>query len=367
MKNRLLLLILIIFITIHTYSQNNAENKYYSRYEGIIDSSIIVTANIVRLYDNLSGTYNYVDVKDDSKYGNSLSIVGTISNNEANLKEFGSNESMLSGTLNKESFIGKWNYNYERVLNIEESYPMGSVQMDVYYLHSEDKLKPELEESPLAEIELTLIYPLLNSADLALADSVKHIISDSFFGDDFYDNNPDTMLTNFESEYYSNYHNQNDERYDGNASFSWQKNVNMTVINNSENLLSVEYLKYAYSGGAQGMTNISFNNIDLKSGSNIEYNDIFKEDSRDSLSILLTNQLYLEKKIPADTTLNSVGYFVNKLEPNHNFYINVGGIGFLYNSYEIAPSYFGQTNVFLEFDKVVGLLKKDSPITHLLN
>ncbi|HJN05593.1 MAG TPA: DUF3298 domain-containing protein, partial [Bacteroidales bacterium] len=230
------------------------------------------------------------------------------------------------------------------------------------YLHSEGKLVPDNNNSPIAEIELTLIFPLDEYFQSGIVDSVKQIIAHSFFGDNFYEKNPDSMLTNFETEYFTNYKEQNEDWHSKGASFSWQKNVNMSVAFNSNYLVCLEYLKYAYSGGAHGMSNIAYDIINLNNGTLLAYKDIFQEDTEDSLTSILTHKLRKDYKIPDDIPLKKAGFFVDEIVPNHNIYINGNGIGFVYNSYEIAPYSSGQTNIFLEFDNVVGLLKKDTPV-----
>lgn len=371
MKTKQLVLFLFLISGFVLSAQTQPENQiYYSRYEGTVDSNIQITANIVRLKENLSGNYSYYHpgVENNNEHSSIFSIVGEIADNEYNFKKYGNNDLLLTGYMNQKSFEGKWYYDNSNdiLFNIPENYPLGSMQFDVHYLHSEDQLIKNQKDSPVAEMELTLIYPFLKSNETKEIDSVCHHIAESFFGSDFFDISPDSMLTHFENEYYQNYVDQNADRYDSGASFNWQKIVSMSVINNSDYLLCLEFLKYAYAGGAHGMTNISYQNIDLTSGISLIYNDVFTNDTTGTLSKILTNKLYSDKKIPEDITLKEAGYFVDSIEPNHNIYINNTGIGFMYNSYEIAPYSFGQTSVFLEYDKIKHLIKKESPVFKLI-
>ncbi|NQU33900.1 MAG: DUF3298 domain-containing protein [Bacteroidetes bacterium] len=371
MKIKLLLTLFIILNTFNIIGQNNQENQiYYSRYEGVVDSNIMITANIVRLFDDLSGNYSYQQTGDIDTLNvvNTITIVGDVSDEIAMLKEYGQDEYTFSGKLNQNSFTGTWSspHNDDIPFSISEKYPIGAMPFDVYYLHSEDQLTHDSANSPVAEIELTLIYPLTISGN-NIGDSVKHIIANGFFGANFFENNPDSMLTHFESEFYTNYKDQNSGRPSNGASYNWQKIVNMSVIHNSDYLLCVEYLIYAYSGGAHGMTKISYDNVDLSLGNLLSYEDIFKVGTQDSLANIITKQLYIDKKIPSNISLKEAGYFVDIIEANHNFYIVNNGIGFLYNSYEIAPYSFGQTNIFIEFDKLKTLIIEDSPIFEICN
>ncbi len=357
---------LLLSSTVIMSQQTSSKDVFYTRFEGVIGTNIHVTANIVRLFDELSGNYQYRFVEEDTKmhYGKTISLNGNVSSEDAKLKEMGQDSYAFIGTFNKESYTGIWNTpdNKEVDFSFKEYYPNGTLPFEIFYLHSEDKLINKDANSPIAEIELTLIYPEDKYFQAGIVDSVKQLIADSFFGSNFYEKNPDSMLTHFETEYFSNYKKQNEDWYGKGASFNWQKTVNMSVVFNSNYLLCFEYLKYAYSGGAHGMTNIAYDIIDLNDGNILTYNDIFTDDSKDSLTNILTQKLRKDYKIPNNTPLKKAGFFVDSIAPNHNIYINGNGIGFLYNSYEIAPYSNGQTNIFLEFDKISGLLRQGTPV-----
>ncbi len=350
------------------YGQNN--DIYYSRLQGEVDSSYILTANIIRLDENVSGTFNYKDSKSGAypSYSKSIPLNGKVSNDTVNLKQLGSDDDLLMGVINRSTFSGYWNFddNSEYPVSMIEIYPKGSMPFDVHYLRSEEKLFRDSLNTPIAEIELTLLFPVLIPDSSRILDSIRKHITESFFGKREYNKNPDSLLTHFELEYYTNYIDQNTDIYSrSGASFNWQKILNMSVINNSNSLLCLEYLKYAYTGGAHGMTNMSYSNIDLVSGINYTYDDVFKEGSDSLLTQVLTRKLYTDRQIPHDISLTEAGYFVNHIEPNHNIFINNNGIGFLYNSYEVAPYSMGQTTIFIEFHEIYELLKEGNSIYRL--
>ncbi len=326
----------------------------------------------MRLFNKISGNYQYrfIDEGDNKiHYGKTIDVSGNINLKDTKLKEFGQDLYTFSGDLDKDSYNGTWRTPDNRELNfsMKEYYPNGTLPFNVYYLHSEDKLIPDNTKSPIAEIELTLLLPENKYFVAGIVDSVKHIIAKGFFGKHFYNNIPDSMLTHFENEYYSTYKEQNTDWFDNGASFNWQKIVNMSVIYNSNYLLCVEYIKYAYSGGAHGMTNISYDIINLNNGTPLSSNNVFKENSDDSLTTLLTQQLRKDYNIPDDVMLKKAGFFVDTIEPNQNIYINGNGVGFLYNSYEIAPYSNGQTNIFLEFNQIKDLLRPNTPVSMMGN
>lgn len=355
-------LILTFLTTIVSHSQSSDLSQlYYGRYQGTADSSINMVANILRFDDKVSGNINYYDNK-----SNSLSIVGNIESDRASIKEFGKKTEILDVSINQNTINGSWNYNSNWLpISLTESYPKGSIPFDVFYLHSDQELVENDEDSPSAEIELTLIYPYVNKNEDSIIKAVCKEIQKDFFGKEYDAELPDSMLINYENEYYTSYRKQNFERYEQGQSFNWQKVVNMSIINNSEYVLCTEILTYVYSGGAHGMTNISYENIDLRNGSNISLDDIFKIDVVNELSTLLTKQLYVDKSLPIDKKLTDLGYFVDTVSPNTNIIINNMGIGFLYNSYEIAPYSFGQTKIFLKYSDIIDILNEESIVFSL--
>jgi hypothetical protein len=301
-------------------------------------------------------------------YGKSIELSGEIDgDNEAKLREFGSKEYTFTGQISGDSFKGDWNAGDDRKVPFEmkEYYPNGSMPFDVHYLRSEGKLVEGEAGSPLAEIEMTLIYPTNDYVQPDVADSVRKIIVNSYFGPGFGVNHPDSMMLTFEEEYLGKYVRQNENWHEvGGASFNWENVISMSVVYNTGYLLCLEYLKYAYSGGAHGMTNVSYDIIYLDNGQLLTFTDVFKDDdaSKEKLTQILTKQLRKDYSIPEEMLLSEAGFFVETVEPNRNIYVNGNGVGFLYNSYEIAPYSQGSTNIFLEFRQIQDMVKMGTPV-----
>jgi hypothetical protein len=351
------------------YGQKSANDQMsYNRYEGTIGENINVSANIVRLFEKLSGNYQYRYLDDDANihFGKAIELSGEISEaNYAKLKEFGAKDFTFTGVMDGEDFTGEWHAgeNKKVPFSMKEYYPNGSLRFDVHYLHSEEKLIEGKAGSPVAEIEMTFLYPSEKYVQPEIVDSVRKIIVNSYFSEGFSVAAPDTMLVNFETEYFSNYVAQNENWHEtGGASFNWEKVISMSVVYNNNYMLCLEYLKYAYSGGAHGMSNIAYDIIYLDNGQLLTFADVFEEGTETALSELLTKQLRKDYEIPDDVTLKEAGFFVDKVDPNRNIYVNGNGLGFLYNSYEIAPYAQGTTNIFLEFQQIKNLVKKGTPV-----
>lgn len=365
MRFRTIFSYLLTSTTILLFGQTSgSDNIFYSRYQGEIEGEYLITANIIRLDANVSGTYNYrsFETRQLDNANVSLPVVGKAENGMVSLKQFGKSDYFLEGEISKNEINGIWNLSDGNTLaiNLTEEYPDGSLPFEVHYLHSEEKLFKDSSNSPIAEIELTFLYPAVNNSPNT--DKIEEHISNLFFGKDEDSKNADTMLTHYEKEYYDKYRNYNTERYMPGASFNWQSIMSMNVLNNSNHILSMELLKYAYTGGAHGMTNISYCNIDLDTGNTLSYSDIFNPDSDSLLGIILTRSLYTDREIPHDISLKEAGYFVDSILPNDNFFVNADGIGFTYNTYEIAPYASGQTTILLKFNEILPLMLEGNSV-----
>lgn len=360
-------------ISLGAAAQNNS-NKAYHRMEGTIGDDIEVTANFIRLFDNIKGNYQYRFKDNDATmfYGKMLEFEGKLLKNDSlYLKEYGADKSSIYGVWNDNSFTGKWKVpddddNYMDIL-LKEYYPNGSLPFDVFYSNSEEKLVSKDINSPKATLELTFIYPKNNYYQPNILDSVKRIIIKGFFGENFIESAPKKMLFDFENEYYHNYKTANLELYkkmDG-ASLSWASLNNMSVLFNSGYLLCVEYEKYAYTGGAHGITNDSYDIIDLKNGKTLNYSDVFVDNADSALSAILTAHMLKKYRTKESASLKQLGFFTDKILPNQNMYVTGNGIGFKYASYEVAPYSYGLPEVFINFDEIKQLIRPGTPIYRL--
>ncbi len=358
---------LALFLAAQLLPQNRIDSLFYKRFEGSLGTNINVTTHIVRIFDKLSGNYFYIFTGQDGQkqYGKTIEINGVFQDDSLKLREFGNKHFSFNGILNDDRFTGTWHGPNDKDIDFEfsEYYPKGSMTFGVHYLKSEHFLDKKDVEAPSANIELTLIYPTGDYFLPKIGDSVKNDILKSYFGRNFQKRQVDSMLYAFEKEYYDNFDNENRRLYTENhKSFSWEKTITMSVLFNSNYLLSIEYLRYAYSGGSRGMTNTSYDVVNLRNGSLLDYSSVFKKNAVDSLSILLTNKLRHNYKISNDISLKKAGFFVDTIRPNHNIYINGNGVGFVYNVYEIAPPSSGTINIFLRFRSIKNIIAKSTPV-----
>jgi len=336
----------------------------YKRLEGETDSANL-QANIIQQAEQISGNYEFSIA---NKETTTIDVAGHIDeDNNAVINQLGNNEHVLKGIFLDDRFTGIWKAGEtEKNIELFESYPDGSIPLYIYYLHSEENLIEDDTKSPSAEIELTVIYPdnfLYKDSSLI---KINNIITSHFIETEEEFTHPDSLLINVEEDFYMLYREQNkDWHYSGN-SFGWIKETGMSVTYNSNQILCLEYLDYVYTGGAHGMSKLQYDIIDIETGNKISFRNIFNKGSEERLTEILTQQLRKNKQIPDELPLTESGYFVEEIKPGKIIYVNGSGIGFVYNSYEIAPYSTGITNIFLNYKQLDGLLKPNTPVSNLI-
>ncbi|MDR1654302.1 MAG: RsiV family protein [Prevotellaceae bacterium] len=143
----------------------------------------------------------------------------------------------------------------------------------------------------------------------------------------------------------------------------YQQSIEGFALFNDAHLFVYGYTRYEYSGGAHGSNYTFYFNFDLTNGRWLGENDIFVNEYQQPLVELIKNTILEANKLP---TLDNSYYLIDSIKPNGNFYISDEGITYLFNIYEIAPYYVGQTEVFLPYSKLKGIIRKDSPVSYLV-
>jgi hypothetical protein len=233
----------------------------------------------------------------------------------------------------------------------------GSLALEPYIVSLDIKLFEDRPESPTAIFESELIVPKAKEIN-RLRDSVL-IRAFSAEGKNIKMLSPNQVLQQQADTFFSNYQTLSDYDSLPAHALQWLKSIEVGILMNQENLLCIETSEYVYSGGAHGMLNRLFYVFDSKSGRQLKAEDVFLPQSDSALTELLTTAIKARYEINSDSSLTSFGLFVEVVEPSDNFWLSNTGIGFYYNSYELAPYSYGQSDLFLPFELLKGLLNKD--------
>ena len=156
------------------------QKTVYSRMNGKIGDSIDVAGNFQRSGSQMEGNYSFkLEVNDSLTHlSHIVTLYGDIDrHNEVIFKQYHTDDTAIDGLFYDQRFVGSW-YDHKgstvQPFTLTESYPKGSMPMNIFYLHSDKELVPRAQGSPSAEIELTLLYPKSSThISQAVVDSVK--------------------------------------------------------------------------------------------------------------------------------------------------------------------------------------------------
>jgi hypothetical protein len=149
----------------------------------------------------------------------------------------------------------------------------------------------------------------------------------------------------------------------------WSTEWEVRPVFNDYNILTLDFYNTEYSGGAHPSYYDTFAVYDSKTGEKITMDQIFKDGTAAALSKLMIKKLdaYFKKLIDDYKGLKDVlmDGDLKAVKPNDNFFVTKGGVGFHFNIYEITPYAVGSFDAFIPFNELKGLLKENSPISHL--
>lgn len=265
----------------------------------------------------------------------------------------------------KEVFVGKLNDNslkgIFKLLQTETSQMECEKQTTSWsdhfrklYRNASLKLFPDEPQSPEAIIEVNLLVPSdsLISLQGSFADFYA-LVADSLkttgFGQQVYFNIQD---------FFEQYLKLSDFEGEKGPSFQWFESIDGTIVWMNERFINLRKQIYVFTGGANGMFNVSFGLFDTETSEAVTLVKIFVSGFDNALSQKLTSKLKAKAGCIESADLQDCGYFVSEVSPSENFFISPFGIFFQYNYYEIAPRSFGTSTLFLSFDELQPFLKE---------
>lgn len=238
-----------------------------------------------------------------------------------------------------------------------------------YYLSS-DTTKGSLN------IDIHVEIPV-DFAEKNILDSIRAAIIKNLFGKEFISHSNDSIVNLFVQEIESDYKSNNEpllNELDTASSYSFNNDHNIEGFSllNDKKIYSYGIDRYVYMGGAHGLSNRTYFNFNLETGNLITEKDIFTDNSRGAISDLIKVRIIEESKETYETgtppirDLDDTDFWTDSIKPNGNFYITDESINYVFNPYEIAPYYIGQTEVTLPFERIKKFLKPQNPIAYLV-
>ena len=223
-------------------------------------------------------------------------------------------------------------------------------------------------------IDLNIDLPI-SYRDQNILDKIKTIIRTELFGDVFMSFPEDSLLNYYAIELGREYIDNNADfakkiSDDSRLAFNNSIVLEGFALLNDENIFSYGISRFVDFGGAHPIKTRLFYNFNLKDGKVIFEDDNFTAGYQTELTEIIKNKLLQDNNQNAETphleSLDNSVYFSDEIKPNGNFYINDESICFVFNPYEIAPYYIGETEVVLPYKLIHHLMKPDNPLEYLV-
>ena len=218
-------------------------------------------------------------------------------------------------------------------------------------------------------------YPVaVNASDEVLA-KLQRAVCQMVLGDAFLDMRPQQAIEAYAAMKHNEYIQNNlpllqewaidhEDESLGETLFNEELIISAAPIGNGLPLTNIPSLwsyamdVYEYTGGAHGNRYLLIQNYDLQTGDEVSEQDLFIDDYYEPLKSLLLEALIAQTdEAETKKDLRRLGYSVDDVVPNENFYVTDEGITYVYNPYEIAPYAMGCIQISLPWDAARHLMR----------
>ena len=333
-----------------------AQTSFYSRFEGQIGPMHAIM-HLNRMQSDAEASL-YLFVPQDEKTVKQYTLVGNVDNDsQISLHEPADTVEIFVGRLSPNRLEGAWQAEngMMQMALFKAQYPAGSTRLNLHVKEATIRLNEKQDDSPEASFGMKLLWPE-NSQDTALSQLFYSWLmqtNDTITGLEL----TASMILETELQRFSaSYQQLSGATNTDSPTFYWIKSEQQQVLVNEFDLLCIERASYAFTGGAHGIENFRYLLIDRLENRVLTRENLFLPQSDSLLNSLITKTFREDQKVPSDQSLTAFGLFVDTIEANDNIFINYKGIGFYFNSYEIAPYSFGQSSVLIPFGELLPLM-----------
>lgn len=354
------ILLFFTVLNITAFSQSR-----YLHMKGVIGTNEPVTADLVIFENRIEGFYN------NNNFGQRISIAisGELKNDGSIvMNDKVSDRQIFTGKFtNGNEISGMWEKNDSDVkypFNLIEEYSGGSIPYKIFSVRSKTSLTVA-KDSPIALFESSLVMPP-DTMNRKVALVLNNVMYSRLFGSEKVQD-PKILFKELETRFFNHYQTNNADinTAENYQYLNWEKRKNMLVMFNENYFTTLQFNDYAYTGGAFGLNITKYLVFDVRTGRDLKLANLFSPGFYDKLGILITGRIKENLSISKDDLLSNYGYFADKVEPTENFYINTSGIGFHYNTYEIAGMESGPQDIFIPFSDINQLLAGQHPFAWL--
>ncbi|NWF89150.1 MAG: DUF3298 and DUF4163 domain-containing protein [Ignavibacteriaceae bacterium] len=149
----------------------------------------------------------------------------------------------------------------------------------------------------------------------------------------------------------------------------WEINNTISVIYNSNSIVSFQSELYHFTGGAHGNSGVYFSNFNSQDGSKLLLSDLMNSNYKSELNKIAEKIFRKEKKLDPSASLEAEGFWFadNKFSLNENFGIKNDGLVFYFNFYEVAPYAMGPTEIRIPYSEIKSLIKQEGLLNKVLD
>lgn len=219
------------------------------------------------------------------------------------------------------------------------------------------------EKSPYAVISKIWLQPAAGT-DAALSSFLEKAIHRGMVGDSLAALYPsrEKAFEVVSKSYFDSYRTDMDDvgaeeiGPDDSFMFTYEQNASVEVLYNQNQLLTLGYWDYWYTGGAHGNYGTFLVSYDLAARKEITLQDVFLPGYEDKITPALERAVRSRFGLKGKEALSSV-LFDDAITPTENFGITGKGIVFNYPPYEIAAYAAGEIRLFVPYSEIKGLLQ----------
>jgi len=246
-------------------------------------------------------------------------------------------------------------------------YP-GIEEVRTYHLYNK-------KSNPACSLKINFFYPEIY-LNKEMSEMLQNYFIKSFFGQEYVGQAPKDVVKAYSKAYEEQYKevfeksgmyknevdraSKNGDEIQNFASlYIFEKTMRNTILFNSGNVISQVVNIYEYTGGAHGFSSTQGMVLDINTGKEIKYEDIFYENTEEAISALLLSALMEERKYTSLQALMDAGFDFDILHPSSNFVADDKGITFIYNPYELGAYVLGVIEIVVPYSDLDIYMKPD--------
>lgn len=138
----------------------------------------------------------------------------------------------------------------------------------------------------------------------------------------------------------------------------WEAKMNSEVVYEDDNILTLVFNAYTFTGGAHGYGSTSLLNFDKRKGIELENWELFED--IEGFQKFTETKFRIQEDIPQDENINATGFMFERdiFHLAENIGYTKDGIQLIYNQYEVASYADGPKTLTLPYSEINKYLKR---------